>query len=74
MPEPSAASVVCQVCGAEFPNEDMLREHSDMHQNRCPQCGSEFTTEALLADHKRTHGASPAEDAAILEKQGERKP
>jgi NAD-dependent SIR2 family protein deacetylase len=71
MPE---ASALCPDCGAEFPNEDMLREHMDMHRNSCPACGAEFSTEALLADHRLTHGASSAEHAAILERQGERKP
>jgi NAD-dependent SIR2 family protein deacetylase len=68
------ATALCTECGVEFPNEDTLREHMDMHRNRCPTCGAEFTTEAILADHERTHGASRAEDAAILERQGERKP
>jgi hypothetical protein len=44
-------------------------------KNRCDTCGSSFTTEALLADHVRLHDAeSPAEEAAILREQGERKP
>lgn len=67
--------VVCTICGAAFANEDLLRHHSHMHANRCPICGSEFTTEALLSDHERMHGdTSAAEDASVLEQQGERKP
>jgi uncharacterized Zn finger protein len=73
MPD-SNVDAVCPVCGAEFSTEELLRDHGEMHRNRCPTCGSEFTTEALLAAHERTHAASPAEEAAILEEQGERKP
>jgi hypothetical protein len=70
-----SGNAVCSVCGAAFANEDLLRDHSDMHGNRCPTCGSEFTTEALLSDHQRMHGATTAaEDANLLEQQGERKP
>lgn len=70
-----SSSVSCDVCGAEFPNEDLLNDHSDMHAIRCPTCGSEFTTEALLSDHQRLHtSTSAAQDESLLEQQGERKP
>jgi hypothetical protein len=72
--EQGSAAVLCEVCGAEFPDENLLRDHRDMHANRCPTCGSEFTTEALLADHQRMHEAGSAEDERLLEQQGERKP
>ncbi len=71
----SPEGVVCTICGAAFADEDLLRDHRDMHANRCPICGSEFTTEALLSDHQRMHGdTSAAEDATLLGRQGERKP
>jgi len=65
----------CEVCGADFSNADLLRDHTGMHVNRCPTCSSEFTTEALLSDHQRLHDSSSgAEDTALLEQQGERRP
>jgi hypothetical protein len=75
MVEQQSASALCTVCGAEFPSEDLLNDHRDMHANRCAVCGSEFTTEALLAGHQRLHSSESAdEDASLLEEQGERKP
>jgi len=74
MPDRTTSDLVCPDCGAGFPNEDLLRDHTNMHANRCPTCGSEFTTEALLAAHQRLHGADPAVQAEVLEQQGERKP
>jgi len=69
-----SVEATCSACGAQFPDEGQLREHSEMHGNRCPICGSEFTTEALLTDHQRTHVAAPVQEGEIMKQQGERKP
>jgi hypothetical protein len=55
--------------------EGISREASTT-KNRCDGwCGSTFTTSALLSDHQRLHAAtSAAEETAILEGQGERRP
>ena len=64
----------CELCGAEFPNAHLLRDHREgAHGNRCPDCGADFTTEALLANHRESyHGRR--DDEALARQQGELKP
>ncbi len=64
----------CEICGADLPNEDLLRDHREgAHGSRCPECGADFTTDALLANHLEGHHGSG--DARVLaQEQGELKP
>ncbi len=64
----------CELCGAEFPNTDLLRDHREgEHGNRCPDCGADFTTPALLSNHLESHHGRHDEDV-LARQQGQLKP
>ncbi len=78
--ETTPESTLCEICGAQFPNERLLHDHREgLHGSRCPVCDSEFSTEAMLDEHRRTHENPTAPQreerlAELSETQGERKP
>ncbi len=55
----------CPACGASFPNEAELKEHTKTHmagekpqapsQYRCNVCGASFSSEQDLQEHQKTH-------------------